>query len=61
MSFAETNRHAGHAAHRCDELIDELLSGNRADNTNVPDLDAAWWQTYPTTVSEAAARQASDA
>jgi uncharacterized damage-inducible protein DinB len=56
--IAETNRHAGHA-----DIVRELIDGavgHRADNTNVPDLDAAWWQTYHDRV-EAAARQASDA
>jgi uncharacterized damage-inducible protein DinB len=39
--IAETNRHAGHA-----DLVRELIDGStglRADNSNLPDVDARWW------------------
>ena len=42
--IAETNRHAGHA-----DIVRELIDGNagmRADNSNVPEQDAAWWEDY---------------
>lgn len=42
--IAETNRHAGHA-----DLVRELIDGNvglRADNANLPEGDAGWWQAY---------------
>jgi len=42
--IAETNRHAGHA-----DIVRELIDGNagmRADNGNLPEQDAAWWEDY---------------
>jgi uncharacterized damage-inducible protein DinB len=56
--IAETNRHAGHA-----DIVRELIDGavgHRADNTNVPEFDAAWWQAYRDRI-EASARQAANA
>ena len=49
----ETHRHAGHA-----DIIRELIDGAaglRADGTNLPDVDAGWWEDYRATVQEAAA------
>jgi len=51
--IAETNRHAGHA-----DIVRETIDGAvgiRADNSNLPDGDAAWWEGYRERV-EAAAR-----
>jgi hypothetical protein len=42
--IAETNRHAGHA-----DIARELIDGGtglRADNSNLPDQDEAWWSAY---------------
>jgi hypothetical protein len=42
--IAETHRHAGHA-----DVVRELVDGAaglRADNDNLPDGDARWWQEY---------------
>lgn len=42
--IAETHRHAGHA-----DIVRELIDGSvglRADNSNLPHGDQAWWQTY---------------
>jgi len=42
--ISETHRHAGHA-----DLVRELIDGDvglRADNSNLPDGDAEWWQDY---------------
>ncbi len=42
--IAETNRHAGHA-----DIVRELVDGAagvRADNDNLPPVDAAWWESY---------------
>lgn len=42
--IAETNRHAGHA-----DIIRELIDGAvglRAQSSNMPDLDEAWWTAY---------------
>jgi uncharacterized damage-inducible protein DinB len=53
--LAEINRHAGHA-----DIVRELIdcvAGLRAENSNLPDEDAAWWETYRARV-EQAARQA---
>ena len=50
--IAETNRHAGHA-----DIVRELIDGAaglRADNSNLPDRDAAWWETYRARVERAA-------
>ena len=51
--IAETNRHAGHA-----DIVRETIDGAagiRADNSNLPDGDAAWWERHRERV-EAAAR-----
>jgi hypothetical protein len=51
----ETARHAGQA-----DIVRELIDGAaglRADSTNLPDEDAAWWAAYRERV-EAAARAA---
>ena len=40
----ETSRHAGHA-----DILRELIdgqAGHRADNSNLPDHDAEWWEAY---------------
>jgi uncharacterized damage-inducible protein DinB len=50
--IAETNRHAGHA-----DIVRELIDGAaglRADNSNLPEGDAAWWETYRGRVEKAA-------
>jgi uncharacterized damage-inducible protein DinB len=42
--IAETNRHAGHA-----DIVRELIDGAaglRNGMSNLPDVDAAWWETY---------------
>ncbi len=42
--IAETNRHAGHA-----DIVRELIDGAaglRADNSNLPEVDRAWWESY---------------
>ena len=42
--IAETNRHAGHA-----DIVRELIDGavgHRADNSNLPDLDATSWGAH---------------
>jgi hypothetical protein len=52
---AETDRHAGHA-----DIIRETIdgaAGHRADSSNLPDGDQAWWEDYRATV-ERAAREA---
>jgi hypothetical protein len=57
--IAETNRHAGHA-----DLVRELIdgaSGLRADNSNLPDGDAAWWLDYRQRVERAAVEAAAAA
>ena len=43
--IAETARHAGHA----DVVRDSIdgAAGLRADNGNLPEEDAAWWQEWP--------------
>lgn len=55
--IAETHRHAGHA-----DIVRELVDGSvglRADNTNLPDLDAGTWAAHVERL-EAAARAARD-
>jgi hypothetical protein len=50
---AETNRHAGHA-----DIVRELIDGAkglRADNSNLPDRDEAWWEAYRAKLDEIAA------
>ncbi|WP_371733886.1 DUF664 domain-containing protein [Subtercola sp. PAMC28395] len=42
--IAETHRHAGHA-----DIVRELIDGSaglRADNSNLPEGDRAWWESY---------------
>jgi len=42
--IAETDRHAGHA-----DIVRELIDGAAGlnqNNTNMPDMDAAWWPSY---------------
>ena len=42
--IAETNRHAGHA-----DVVRELIDGTtglRLDNSNMPEVDEAWWSEY---------------
>jgi len=42
--IAETNRHCGHA-----DIVRELVDGAvgiNANNSNLPDADAAWWAAY---------------
>jgi len=54
--IAETHRHAGHA-----DIVRELIDGAgglRNGNTNLPDVDAAWWASYRDRL-EVAARVAS--
>jgi uncharacterized damage-inducible protein DinB len=52
--IAETARHAGHA----DVVREDIdgAAGLRADNSNLPEEDAAWWQEYRDRVEEAASR-----
>lgn len=50
--IAETERHAGHA-----DIVRELIDGSagiRAEHSNLPDGDAAWWTTYRGRVERAA-------
>jgi uncharacterized damage-inducible protein DinB len=50
--IAETHRHAGHA-----DIVRELIdgvAGLRADNSNLPEEDPAWWATYRDRVEQAA-------
>ena len=52
--IGETQRHAGHA-----DVVRELIDGEvglRADNDNLPEGDAAWWQAYRDRVEDAARR-----
>lgn len=49
---AETNRHAGHA-----DIVRELIDGSaglRADNDNLPPVDADWWEGYRARLQEVA-------
>ena len=55
---AETHRHAGHA-----DIVRELVDGAtglRADNSNLPPGDQAWWESYRNKL-EAAAKDAAGA
>ncbi len=48
----EVNRHAGHA-----DILRELIDGSvgmREGNSNLPPVDAAWWQGYRARVEQAA-------
>ncbi|WP_204008486.1 DinB family protein [Virgisporangium aurantiacum] len=54
--IAETNRHCGHA-----DLVRELIDGAagiNSQNSNLPDVDATWWQAYYDRL-ESTAREAS--
>ena len=49
---AETHRHAGHA-----DIVRELVDGSvglRADNSNLPPGDRAWWESYRNKLETAA-------
>jgi hypothetical protein len=50
--IAETHRHAGHA-----DVVRELVdgaAGHRAESSNLPDGDRAWWAAYVQRVEDAA-------
>ena len=50
--IAETTRHAGHA-----DIVRELIDGAvglRDGMSNLPDADAAWWESYRTRLQEVA-------
>jgi hypothetical protein len=50
--IAETERHAGHA-----DIVRELIDGSagiRAEHSNLPDRDPAWWASYRERVEQAA-------
>ena len=50
--IAETSRHAGHA-----DIVREMIDGAvglRADNTNLPPVDPAWWPTYRANLEQVA-------
>jgi uncharacterized damage-inducible protein DinB len=50
--IAETHRHAGHA-----DVVRETIDGAaglRADNSNLPEGDVAWWADYHNRVEDAA-------
>jgi hypothetical protein len=50
--IAETNRHTGHA-----DIVREMIDGAvglRADNTNLPPVEPAWWATYRAKLEQAA-------
>jgi len=50
--IAETERHAGHA-----DIVRELIDGSagaRAEYSNLPDVDAAWWSAHRERVEQAA-------
>ncbi len=52
--IAETNRHAGHA-----DIVRELIDGSvghRADNSNVPELEAQKWVEHRARLEETARR-----
>lgn len=54
--IAETARHAGHA-----DIVRELIDGQagaRADNSNLPEHDTAWWTEYVTTLQRVAEESA---
>ncbi len=56
--IAETHRHAGHA-----DIVRELVDGAaglRANNSNLPDGDRAWWESYRNRL-ESAAKEAAQA
>lgn len=48
----ETHRHAGHS-----DVVRELVDGTvglRADNSNLPEGDEAWWTAYRERLEQAA-------
>ena len=50
----ETHRHAGHA-----DIVRELIDGDVGllkNNTNLPNVDAGWWESYRARLEETAAR-----
>ncbi len=50
--IAETDRHAGHA-----DIVRELIDGTaglRADSSNLPSGDQAWWEDYRNRLEQAA-------
>jgi uncharacterized damage-inducible protein DinB len=50
--IAETHRHAGHA-----DIVRELADGAiglRKDNSNLPDVDQEWWESYREKLEEIA-------
>ena len=50
--IAETHRHAGHA-----DIVRELVDGAaglRANNSNLPEGDRAWWESYRNKLESAA-------
>lgn len=50
--IAETDRHAGQA-----DIVRELIDGAiglNEGNTNLPDVDAAWWRAHVTKIEQAA-------
>ena len=52
--IAETHRHAGHA-----DVVRELVDGSagvRPGVSNLPDVDAAWWDGYRTRLQDVADR-----
>ncbi len=52
--IAETHRHAGHA-----DIVRELIDGAvglREGVSNLPDVDAAWWEAYRARLEDAARR-----
>ncbi len=52
--IAETARHAGHA-----DIVRETIDGEtglRSDNSNLPEEDLTWWQSYRDQVEQAASR-----
>ena len=54
--IAETNRHAGHA-----DIVRELIDGAaglRADDSNLPSTDPAYWDRQRERVEQAARRAA---
>jgi hypothetical protein len=51
-AIAETDRHAGQA-----DIVRELIDGAAGlneSNTNLPDVDAAWWRAHVAKLEEAA-------
>ncbi|MFI6595296.1 DinB family protein [Nonomuraea sp. NPDC050536] len=55
--IAETHRHAGHA-----DIVRELVdgaAGRRVDNSNLPDVDEAWWKAYHARLEDSARQAAS--